>query len=80
VKFVGVSSDATEDNLAAEAQDDACLPGQRVPILDYPHISEQAATGVVYNSNRRPPDRTTAPPSRPASTAPTPAVRADRPC
>ena len=51
VKFVGVSSDATEDNLAAEAQDDACLPGQRVPILDYPHISEQAATGVVYNSN-----------------------------
>jgi len=51
VKFVGVSSDATEDNLAAEAQDDACLPGQRVPILEYPHISEQAATGVVHNSN-----------------------------
>lgn len=50
-KFVEASSDATRDNLFAAAHDDSCLPGRRVRILDFPHISQQEAKTVVYNSN-----------------------------
>jgi len=50
-KFVEASSDATADNVAAAALDDACLPGRSVPIEDFPHISQRAAADVVYNSN-----------------------------
>jgi len=50
-RFVEASSDATADNLIAEAQADSCLPGEQVPIMDFPHISEKAAASVVYNSN-----------------------------
>ncbi len=50
-QFVGVSADATADNVAADALDDSCLPGQRVRILDYPHVSQQDIGDTVYNSN-----------------------------
>lgn len=49
--YADESSDATPDNLLAEARDDSCIPGLRVPILDYPHVSEQAIQDVVYNSS-----------------------------
>lgn len=45
------AADATEANVIAAAHDDACLPGQRVPIMDFPHISQVAEEHVVYNSN-----------------------------
>ena len=51
LQYADESSDATADNILAEARDDACLPGQRIPIMDYPHVSQQAAEDVVYNSN-----------------------------
>lgn len=35
----------------APTPDESCLPGEAVPILAYPHISERAAADVVYNSN-----------------------------
>lgn len=44
-------TDATATNLAADAVDSSCLPGQQVTILDFPHVSQQAAASVVYNSN-----------------------------
>lgn len=50
-RFVEASSDATQDNALAATLDDSCLPGQAIPILDFPHISERAAADVVYNSN-----------------------------
>lgn len=50
-QFVGVSSDASADNAAADALDETCLPGQRVPILDFPHVSQAAIGDTVYNSN-----------------------------
>lgn len=49
--YVGVSSDATDYNLAADAKDDSCVPGQRVRLMDFPHVSEQAIAGVAFNSN-----------------------------
>ncbi|MBA3418774.1 MAG: DUF3105 domain-containing protein [Geodermatophilaceae bacterium] len=50
-KYVGASTDATATNLAAAAEDDSCLPGQQVTILDFPHVSARAAADAVYNSN-----------------------------
>ncbi len=49
--YFGVSTDATSANVAAAAVDDSCLPGRQIPILDYPHVSELALAGAVYNSN-----------------------------
>ena len=51
LKFVEASPDASAENAAAAAHDDSCLPGDRVDILDYPHISQQDAATVEYNSN-----------------------------
>lgn len=31
--------------------DESCLPGQAVPLLAYPHVSQRAAADAVYNSN-----------------------------
>lgn len=45
------STEATEANRLIDAQDDACLPGQKVTILDFPHVSQQAIVGIVFNSN-----------------------------
>lgn len=50
-KFVEASSDASRDNLIADGHNDSCLPGLRVRVLDFPHISQRAAEHVVYNSN-----------------------------
>ena len=50
-KYVGASTDATATNLAAAAEDDSCLPGQQITILDFPHVSARAAADAVYNSN-----------------------------
>lgn len=50
-RFVEASSDASRDNEVAAAHDDSCLPGQRVVVMDFPHISQKAAADVVYNSN-----------------------------
>ena len=33
----------------AATPDESCLPGEAVPIMPYPHISERAAADVVYN-------------------------------
>lgn len=49
--YVGVPTDATADNLAADALDESCLPGQRVRILDFFHISQQDLPDIVYNSD-----------------------------
>lgn len=49
--YADESSDAAYDNRLAAARDDSCVPGMRVPIIDYPHVSEQAIQDAVYNSN-----------------------------
>lgn len=51
LRLADESSDATAENASAAARDDACLPGQRIPIMDFPHVSERAAQDVVYNSD-----------------------------
>lgn len=50
-KYTHDNSDATGANLVAKTHDDSCLPGQAVPIMNFPHISRDAAARVVYNSN-----------------------------
>lgn len=50
-KYFTASFDATGANLLAAEHSSACLPGRQVTIMDFPHVSEQAAKSVVYNSN-----------------------------
>lgn len=50
-KYINPVTDATAQNVATDALDDACLPGRKVALLDFPHISQLAAADVVYNSN-----------------------------
>lgn len=50
-RYVETSFDATAADIAAAAADNGCLPGRRVPLLDFPHVSQRAAASVVYNSN-----------------------------